>query len=327
MGMYRSVARDGRPLRVWHIHVPSQAAQPLPRAMWTTLAMCPDQLGACCRACWHARQRADGGPPRWAPGRPPRGLAARRAVRRRGASGGPLPVRAAARGARGRVRGGAGRGAANRGSTQPARRFRAVVCSSASGGRAGARTAARALPDVSLALASLEATPAVVSMGFNVVTFLPQWLWLLMVFLPNWDVTKKIMQPLWPVILFGCVHLFIVYNVASTNPDNVEELTTLIQVFNPEVQGKLLSDFSPQENMMKLMKSPGFVSEEWSHVLVWDLFVGRWIYLDGQRRGIFTSHSVLFCNLIGPPGLLLHAATCLLLGRGLPDEEERPRGA
>eukprot|EP00439_Symbiodinium_sp_Y106_P084866 s539_g26.t2 len=63
---------------------------------------------------------------------------------------------------------------------------------------------------------------------------------------------------------------------------------------------------------------PGFVSEEWAHVLAWDLFVGRWIYLDGQRRGIFTSHSVLFCNLIGPPGLLMHAITCFV---GLPKEE------
>eukprot|EP00435_Cladocopium_sp_Y103_P041342 s794_g11.t1 len=69
-----------------------------------------------------------------------------------------------------------------------------------------------------------------------------------------------------------------------------------------------------------LQVSPGFVSEEWSHVLAWDLFVGRWVYLDGQRRGIFASHSVLFCNLIGPPGLVMHAITCLVLGKGLPEE-------
>jgi hypothetical protein len=66
---------------------------------------------------------------------------------------------------------------------------------------------------------------------------------------------------------------------------------------------------------------PNFVSEEWSHVLTWDLFVGRWIWLDGLRRGIFTSHSVLLCNLIGPPGLLLHWATCVLSGKGLPGNE------
>merc|ERR1719436_674593 len=132
------------------------------------------------------------------------------------------------------------------------------------------------------------------------------------------------MEPLWVVLLFSCVHLFIVYNVASTNPDNVEEFTTLFQVFNPEVNLRLFSDFSPQASMMKLMRSPGFVSEEWAHVLAWDLFVGRWIYLDGQRRGIFTSHSVLFCNLIGPPGILLHAVTCLVTGKGFPLEAGGP---
>ena len=71
---------------------------------------------------------------------------------------------------------------------------------------------------------------------------------------------------------------------------------------------------------------PNFVAEEWPHVLTWDLFVGRWIWLDGLKRGIFSGHSVLFCNLIGPPGLLLHWITCVVTGKGLgineaPDEE------
>jgi len=69
--------------------------------------------------------------------------------------------------------------------------------------------------------------------------------------------------------------------------------------------------------MSGMMKYPNFVSEEWSHVLTWDLFVGRWIWLDGIERGIFTPHSVLLCNLIGPPGLLLHWITCLVTGKGI----------
>jgi hypothetical protein len=63
-----------------------------------------------------------------------------------------------------------------------------------------------------------------------------------------------------------------------------------------------------------------FAAEEWTHVLIWDIFVGRYIWLDGLRRGIFTSHSVLLVNLIGPPGLLLHLLTCAVLGKGLPTE-------
>ena len=183
------------------------------------------------------------------------------------------------------------------------------------------KVVARALPEVTLLLADLEPTPTVVSCAFNVITFLPQYLWLLMVFLPNWSVTRKIMEPLWPVLLFAAVHVFIVFNVASVNSDNLSDFTELAKVFDPRVSLNLFGDFSPQQSMMNLMRSPGFVSEEWSHVLAWDLFVGRWVYLDGQRRGIFASHSVLFCNLIGPPGLVMHAITCLLVGKGLPEEE------
>lgn len=185
--------------------------------------------------------------------------------------------------------------------------------------------ARRALPEVGLLLGTLDPTPASVSVAFNAVTFLPQWLWLLMVLAPDWDVTRKVMQPLWPVLVFALIHIFIVFTVASNNTDNIGELTTLAQVFNPSVQFNFFSDFSPQASMLQLMRSPGFVSEEWSHVLIWDLFAGRWVYLDGQRRGIFTSHSVLLCNLIGPPGLLAHAATCLLLGKGLPSEQHWSR--
>jgi len=47
-------------------------------------------------------------------------------------------------------------------------------------------------------------------------------------------------------------------------------------------------------------------------VNTWDLLVGRFIWLDGLKRGIFTSHSVLLSNLIGPPGLLLHWLTRIL---------------
>ena len=83
--------------------------------------------------------------------------------------------------------------------------------------------------------------------------------------------------------------------------------------------------------MVSMMTYPNFVSEEWPHVLIWDLLVGRFIWLDGRKRGgalyqsespfvVFTPHSVLLTNLIGPPGLLLHFATCALTGKGLPDD-------
>ncbi|CAK9013387.1 Uncharacterized protein SCF082_LOCUS11910, partial [Durusdinium trenchii] len=76
----------------------------------------------------------------------------------------------------------------------------------------------------------------VVSCAFNAITFLPQYLWLLMVFAPNWSFTRKVMEPLWPVLLFASVHLFIVLNVASTNSDNLSDFTELAKVFDPRVR-------------------------------------------------------------------------------------------
>jgi len=80
----------------------------------------------------------------------------------------------------------------------------------------------------------------------------------------------------------------------------------------------------PQQAFMGMVtKYPNFVAEEWSHVLTWDLFVGRWIWLDGLRRGIFTAPAVLFANLIGPPGLLIHWITCTLSGKEILESSEK----
>ena len=78
--------------------------------------------------------------------------------------------------------------------------------------------------------------------------------------------------------------------------------------------------------MLGMMRYPNFVSEEWSHVLTWDLFVGQFIWVDGIKRGIFTPHSVLLTNLIGPPGLLLHMFTSKVSGKSaLPSVDIGPK--
>jgi hypothetical protein len=156
--------------------------------------------------------------------------------------------------------------------------------------------------------------------AFSLATFGPQYLWILMVLFPNTKVTKKIMGGYGGIIAFSLLHLFIV--VASASQENgTAPLAEFNGVFDPSPEA------DPQAAMIGMMKYPNFVSEEWSHVLTWDLFVGRWIWLDGIKRGVFTCHSVLLTNLIGPPGFLLHCATCLLTGKGIvgnevPEDEE-----
>ena len=151
-----------------------------------------------------------------------------------------------------------------------------------------------------------------IAKAFNVATFGPQLLWVLMILLPNTKITKTVMGSYAPIIAFSLVHLFIVI-ASATQENGTAPLVEFNDVFDPSG--------NPQEAMINMMRYPNFVSEEWSHVLTWDLFVGRWIWLDGLKRGIFTGHSVLFCNLIGPPGFLIHCATCLLTGKGIVGNE------
>jgi hypothetical protein len=114
------------------------------------------------------------------------------------------------------------------------------------------------------------------------------------------------------VTLCAVVHFFIVVASASQE-DGTAPIAEFAGVFDPSGE--------PQKAFIGMMQYPNFVTEEWSHVLTWDLFVGRWIWLDGLKRNIFTSHSVLLCNLIGPPGLLLHWITCLVTGKGIVPNE------
>jgi hypothetical protein len=45
---------------------------------------------------------------------------------------------------------------------------------------------------------------------------------------------------------------------------------------------------------------------------VMDLFVGRWIYWEGQRTGVWTRHSLALCFFAGPMGLLSHIVTAAI---------------
>jgi hypothetical protein len=118
-------------------------------------------------------------------------------------------------------------------------------------------------------------------------------------------------------LLCSLIHFGIVAtSIAQQGSGVTAPLADFADVFDPAGD--------PQKAFMGMTSNyPNFVAEEWSHVLTWDLFVGRWIWLDGLKRGIFTPHSVLFCNLIGPPGLLLHWLTCTLSGKPIMEPSEK----
>ena len=118
-------------------------------------------------------------------------------------------------------------------------------------------------------------------------------------------------------LLCSFVHFVIVISsIVEQGAGVTAPLSMFNDVFDPSGD--------PENAFMGMVSNyPNFVAEEWSHVLTWDLFVGRWIWLDGLRRGIVTAPAVLFCNLIGPPGLLIHWITSTISGKQILESSEK----
>lgn len=112
-------------------------------------------------------------------------------------------------------------------------------------------------------------------------------------------------------LLCSLIH-FAIVAASIAQPGGTAPLAEFNDVFDP--------NGDPQLAFMGMTQYPNFISEEWSHVLTWDIFVGRYIWKDGLDRNINTRVSVLFCNLIGPPGLLIHWITCFLSGKPVYEE-------
>jgi hypothetical protein len=122
--------------------------------------------------------------------------------------------------------------------------------------------------------------------------------WLLMIFLPGWRLTGRLMRS--PLVSAGPALLYAVLIV----PLLPEHFPTLLR---PELHA-----------VAALLGSPEGAAISWAHFLAFDLFVGRWIYLDSRRRGIsaWVTAPVLFVTLmLGPCGFLLHLCLRKFLGR------------
>ncbi|MGK7871843.1 MAG: ABA4-like family protein [Xenococcaceae cyanobacterium] len=120
--------------------------------------------------------------------------------------------------------------------------------------------------------------------------------WALMILLPNWGVTKKVMESFLPfVVLAG---LYVYFLSGAITPESAQALS------NPK-----LADIA------RLFADERAAATGWAHFLVMDLFVGRWIYWEGQRTGVWTVHSLILCLFAGPVGLLSHIFTAWISQR------------
>lgn len=132
--------------------------------------------------------------------------------------------------------------------------------------------------------------PVTVSQLFDASNLVVLPFWTLMIVLPKWSVTRRLMSSYIPFV--GLALLYIYLLVGTITPESAEALA------NPNVT--TIAEFFADERA---------AATGWVHFVVMDLFVGRWVYLEGQRTGLFTSHSVALCLFAGPIGLLTHILT------------------
>ncbi|WP_427158375.1 ABA4-like family protein [Aliinostoc sp. HNIBRCY26] len=125
---------------------------------------------------------------------------------------------------------------------------------------------------------------------FNVANVFVLPFWALMILLPNWKVTRRIMESYIPFLPLAGAYLYLF--ITSITPENAQALS------NPQ-----LADIA------KFFADEKAAATGWIHFLVMDLFVGRFIYWEGQKTGIWTIHSLILCLFAGPLGVLSHIFT------------------
>jgi hypothetical protein len=111
--------------------------------------------------------------------------------------------------------------------------------------------------------------------------------WLLMIVLPHWRWTRRVMQLPLVVVAPAVIYAILV----------LPRLGVLLPALgSPTLTG-----------VAALLGSPAGATLGWAHFLAFDLFVGRWAYLDSRERGIsawLMAPVLLLTLMVGPIGLL-----------------------
>ncbi|MFN3982589.1 MAG: ABA4-like family protein [Caldilinea sp.] len=137
-------------------------------------------------------------------------------------------------------------------------------------------------------------------MIFSISNLLVMPFWLAMILLPRWRWTVRIMASLWPVAPAALLYATLV----------LPNLPALLPMVSSPELGVIAA----------MLGTPTGATVAWVHFLAFDLFVGRWVYLDGRRLGIsawLVSPILFFVLMLGPLGLALYLATRLIKTRSL----------
>ncbi|MEZ4713209.1 MAG: ABA4-like family protein [Caldilineaceae bacterium] len=126
-------------------------------------------------------------------------------------------------------------------------------------------------------------------MVFQLSNLLVMPFWVAMIMLPHWRWTQRIMQSLWVIAPAALLYAILIIPIAPS---------AFVDLMNPTLT-----------NIANLLSSPQGAAIGWVHFLAFDLFVGRWAYLDSRRRNLsawLASPILFFILMFGPLGYVLY---------------------
>jgi len=126
---------------------------------------------------------------------------------------------------------------------------------------------------------------------FSLSSLLVMPFWLMMIALPHWRWTRRAIES--PLISAAPALLYLALALPRLG----------------ELFGAVTSPTLP--GVAAVLGTPAGATLAWAHFLAFDLFVGRWAYLDSRERGIsaWIMAPVLFFTLmLGPIGFLAYLA-------------------
>ncbi|OLR90474.1 ABA4-like family protein [Actinokineospora bangkokensis] len=136
------------------------------------------------------------------------------------------------------------------------------------------------------------------SVLFDLSFYLAAPFWLLVVLAPKWTWTRRVVGSPWVVAPTLVVWLVLAVPVMG-------ELVPL--VLSPTLDG-----------LVAFTRDDAALAALWAQIIAWDLFIGRWMYLDSRERDVHPlvmGPMLVLTVLLSPIGLPLYLATRGLLTR------------
>lgn len=120
-----------------------------------------------------------------------------------------------------------------------------------------------------------------------------------MIFAPKWKWTKKLVESDLPYVVLGVMYVYLL--ALSWTPETLS-LMFASKYWLPELPG-----------ITRMFSSTVTVASAWIHLLVADLFCGRYVFLDGLQHKVETRHSLVLCLMMCPIGIISHVVTKVIM--------------